>query len=62
MENNNRKLEWIFDALEFLLENTPTINNEEKRIALLNEADSIQVDEEVEEQDLDEPKEEKDGN
>lgn len=44
---NKQKLNWIFEALVFILENNATTNAEEKRMALLNEADSIEVDEET---------------
>ena len=42
------KINWVFDAVKFLLEHTPTTNDEERRKALLNEADSIEADEETE--------------
>ncbi len=48
MKTNKLKSDWIFEATRFLVENTPTTNDEERRMALLNEADSIQADEETE--------------
>ena len=39
------KIDWIFDAVKFLLENTPTTNDEDRRRALIDEADSIEADE-----------------
>ena len=33
------KIDWVFDAVKFLLENTPTTNNEEERKSLIAEAE-----------------------
>ena len=39
------KINWIFDAVKFLLENSPTPNAEDGRKTLIEEAETIQEDE-----------------